>query len=155
MTLKLILAADVNYIDAIGGLVSSVCFTAFISDTCIEYRTYSLVYQSVRAINKECNETPNLRAECRGLKIRPFVLTLPHPPYQLLNATGDVGGSLGTSGGQPTPLEQFWANVSDSVSLTGRFVLVGTVGVNVSGISGTPTQAQVCTIHHANEIMRD
>jgi hypothetical protein len=62
---------------------------------------------------------------------------------QLINAIGDVGGALGTTGGPPTSFETFWAEVSEYVSLTGRFILAGTVGVNVSNITGVPTVDQV------------
>jgi hypothetical protein len=62
---------------------------------------------------------------------------------QLINAIGDVGDSLGTTGGQPTPFDTFWTEVSEYVSLTGRFVLAGTVGVDVSNITGVPSVAQV------------
>jgi hypothetical protein len=64
---------------------------------------------------------------------------------QLINAIGDVGGALGTIGGPPTSFETFWAEVSEYVSLTGRFTLAGTVGVNVSNITGVPTVDQVHT----------
>lgn len=62
---------------------------------------------------------------------------------QLISAVGDVGGGLGASSSAQTTFATFWGAVNETISFTGTVKLSATVGIDVSGIQGTPSLAQV------------